>query len=113
MISLRLIPPGEIDAILLVVTPGLAGDRDAILLVVTPGLVGEMDAILLVVTPGLDITFGSTKLDVSRDSALAFLQSASRVNEETYCSYISHIAPDFRVPLLFLLFWTRWRKFLF
>jgi hypothetical protein len=29
-----LIPPGEIDAILLVVTPGLVGEREAILLVV-------------------------------------------------------------------------------
>ncbi|GER26170.1 zinc finger (MYND type) family protein /programmed cell death 2 C-terminal domain-containing protein [Striga asiatica] len=44
MMSLRLIPPGEIAAILLVVTPGLVGERDDILLVVTPGLkcgVGE------------------------------------------------------------------------
>jgi hypothetical protein len=41
MISLRLIPPGEINAILLVVTLGLAGESDAILLVVTPGLAGE------------------------------------------------------------------------
>jgi hypothetical protein len=38
MMILRLIPPGEIAAILLVVTPGLVGEREAILLVVTPGL---------------------------------------------------------------------------
>jgi hypothetical protein len=81
MISLRLIPLGEIDAILLVGIPEFSGERDDI---------------LLVVTPGLDITFGSTKLDVSRDSALAFMQSSSRVNEETYFSYVRHIAPDFR-----------------
>jgi len=43
--SLRLIPPGEIDAILLVVGPGLIREREDM---------------LLVVTPGLDITFGST-----------------------------------------------------
>jgi len=36
--SLRLIPPGEIDAILLVVGPGLIGEREDMLLVVTPGL---------------------------------------------------------------------------
>jgi hypothetical protein len=81
MISLRLIPPGEIDAILLVGLPEFSGERDDI---------------LLVVTPRVDITFGSTKLDVSRDSALAFMQSASRVNEETYFSYIRQIAPHFR-----------------
>ena len=69
--SLRLIPPGEIAAILLVVTPGLAGERDAILLVVTPGLaVGERDAIFLVVTPGLDITFGSAAVEASTVSVL-------------------------------------------
>ena len=62
MMSLRLIPPGEIAAILLVVTPGLVGERDAILLVVTPGLVGEIAAVLRVVTPGLEcgIKEGST-----------------------------------------------------
>jgi hypothetical protein len=32
-----LIPPGEIVAILLVVTPRLVGEREAILVVVTPG----------------------------------------------------------------------------
>jgi hypothetical protein len=42
--SIRLIPPGEMDAILLVVGPGLVGEREDM---------------LLVVTPGLDITFGS------------------------------------------------------
>lgn len=64
MISLRLIPLGEINVILLVVTPGLVGDRDAILLVVTHGLAlaGERDAILLVVTPGLEVSFGSTSM---------------------------------------------------
>jgi hypothetical protein len=36
--SLRLIPPGEIDAILLVVGPGLVGEREDMLLVFTPGL---------------------------------------------------------------------------
>jgi hypothetical protein len=36
--SLRLIPPGEMDAILLVVGPGLVGEREDMLLVVTPGL---------------------------------------------------------------------------
>jgi hypothetical protein len=50
MMSLRLIPPGEITGILLVVTPGLVGEREPILLVVTPGLVGEREAIILVVT---------------------------------------------------------------
>jgi hypothetical protein len=70
-----LIPPGDIDAILLVVTPGLAGESDAILLVLTPGHAGEREAILLVVTPGLDITFGApTKLDGSPDSVFVFLQ---------------------------------------
>jgi len=48
-----LIPPGEIDAILLVVTPGLAGEMDVALRVVTPGLAGEMDVALRVVTPRL------------------------------------------------------------
>ena len=38
MMSLRLIPPGEIAAILRVVTLGLVGEREDILLVVTPGL---------------------------------------------------------------------------
>ena len=38
MMSLRLIPPGEIAAIFRVVTPGLDGEREHILLVVTPGL---------------------------------------------------------------------------
>ena len=50
MMSLRLIPPGEIAAILLVVTPGLVGERGDILLVVTPGLergVGEGSAATL------------------------------------------------------------------
>jgi hypothetical protein len=42
--SLRLIPPGEMDVILLVVGHGLVGEREDM---------------LLVVTPGLDITFGS------------------------------------------------------
>jgi hypothetical protein len=41
---LRLIPPGETDAILLVVGPGLVGERD----------------ILLVFTPGLEVSFGSS-----------------------------------------------------
>ena len=41
--SLLLIPPGEMDAIL----------------VVGPGLVGEREDMLLVVTPGLQATFGS------------------------------------------------------
>jgi hypothetical protein len=36
--SLRLIPPGEMDAILLVVGPGLVGEREDMLLAVTPGL---------------------------------------------------------------------------
>jgi len=36
--SLLLIPPGEMDAILLVVGPGLVGEREDMLLVVTPGL---------------------------------------------------------------------------
>ena len=50
MMSLRLIPPGEIAAILLVVTPGLVGEMDDILLVVTPGLewgIGEGSAAAL------------------------------------------------------------------
>ena len=41
--SLRLIPPGEMDAILLVVGPELVGERD----------------MLLVFTPGLEVCFGS------------------------------------------------------
>lgn len=62
MMIWRLIPPGEIAAILLVVTPGLVGEREAILLVVTPGLVGERGAAGRVATPGLECgnTVGST-----------------------------------------------------
>jgi hypothetical protein len=62
MMIRRLIPPGEIAAILLVVTPGLVGEREAILLVVTPGLVGERGAAGRVATPGLECgnTVGST-----------------------------------------------------
>ena len=37
--NLRLIPPGGIDAILLVVGPGLVGEREDMFLVITPGLV--------------------------------------------------------------------------
>jgi len=45
--NLRLISPGEIDAILLVVGPGLVGEREDM---------------FLVITPGLEITFGSTTI---------------------------------------------------
>jgi hypothetical protein len=93
MISLGLIPPGEIDAIILVVAPGLAGERDAILLVVTPGLAGERDAMLLVVTSGLDVTFDSVtmsdgsvfSMDASTVSDLVFLQDSSRISKGIYC----------------------------
>ena len=47
--SLRLIPPGEMDAILLVVGPGLVGERD----------------MLLVFTPGLEVGFGSATFSAS------------------------------------------------
>ena len=91
MISLRLIPPGEIDDILLVVTPGLAGDRDGLLLVGTLGLAGERDAILLVVTPGLDITSGSAAMfdgsvslvKASRTLDFVLLQGINWVSKET------------------------------
>jgi len=77
-----LVPPGEIDAILLVVTPGLVGERKAILLVVTPtGLAEERDATPLFITPGLDVTFGSsimfngsvTSVEASTASDFVFL----------------------------------------
>ena len=47
--SLRLIPPGEMDAILLVVGPGLVGERD----------------MLLVFTPVLEVGFGSATFSAS------------------------------------------------
>ena len=53
MMSLRLIPPGEIAAIFRVVTPGLIGEREDILLVVTPVLergIGEDSTTVLVVS---------------------------------------------------------------
>jgi hypothetical protein len=69
MMILRLIPPGEIAAILLVVTPGLVGEREAILLVVTPGLEGG-------------ITEGSrTVVEASASSDLVFLQGSRLVKE--------------------------------
>ena len=74
--SLRLIPPGEIDAILLVVGPGLIGEREDM---------------LLVVTPGLDITFGSTAVcdgsastvETSTTSDLDFLGGATWIRQGT------------------------------
>jgi hypothetical protein len=74
--SLRLIPPGEIAAILLVVTHGLVGERDVILPIVTPWLVGERAAVLRVVTLGLEcgIKEGSTPVvQASPSSDLVFL----------------------------------------
>jgi hypothetical protein len=71
-----LIPPGEIAAILLVVTPGLVGERDIILPIVTPWLVGERAAVLRVVTLGLEcgIKEGSTTVvEASSSSDLVFL----------------------------------------
>jgi len=47
--SLRLIPPGKMDAILLVVGPGLVGERD----------------MLLVFTPVLEVSFGSATFSAS------------------------------------------------
>ena len=47
--SLQLIPPGEMDAILLVVGPGLVGERD----------------MLLVFTPVLEVSFGSATFSAS------------------------------------------------
>ena len=67
--SLRLIPPGEIAAILCVVTPGLVGEREDILLVVTPGLergTGEDSTTILDVS--------SSIVEVSTASDLFFLQ---------------------------------------
>ena len=98
-----MIPPGEIDAILLVVTPGLAGGMGVALRVVTPGLAGEMDvalrvvtprlagerdAILLVVTPGLKVNFGSATMfesssplvEASAALDLVLLQGLNRVS---------------------------------
>jgi hypothetical protein len=71
-----LIPPGEIAAILLVVTPGLVGKRDTIFLVVTPGHIGERAVVLSVVTPGLErhINEGSTTtVEASISSDMVFL----------------------------------------
>jgi len=67
--SLRLIPPGEIAAILRVVTLGLVGEREDILLVVTPGLergTGEDSTTILDVS--------SFIVEVSTASDLFFLQ---------------------------------------
>jgi len=67
--SLRLIPPGEIAAILRVVTLGLVGEREDILLVVTPGLergTGEDSTTILDVS--------SSIVEVSTASDLFFLQ---------------------------------------
>jgi len=69
MMSLRLIPPGEIAAIFRVVTPGLVGEREDILLVVTPGLergTGEDSTTILDVS--------SSIVEVSTASDLFFLQ---------------------------------------
>ena len=69
MMSLRLIPPGEIAAILRVVTLGLVGEREDILLVVTPGLergTGEDSTTILDVS--------SSIVEVSTASDLFFLQ---------------------------------------
>jgi hypothetical protein len=68
-----LIPPGEIAAILLVVTHGLVGERDVILPIVTPWLVGEIAAVLPL---GLEcgIKEGSTTfVEASPSSDLVFL----------------------------------------
>jgi hypothetical protein len=123
MISLRLIPPGEINAILLVVTLGLAGESDAILLVVTPGLAGERGA-EFIFTPWLDVTFGSTAMfdgstsmvEASTALDLVFLQGTSRISEGRYC--ITYKAWNINISsmhelLLFLSFWLRWWKLLF
>ena len=67
--SLRLIPPGEIAAILRVVTLGLVGEREDILLVVTPGLergTGEDSTTILDVS--------SSIVEVLTASDLFFLQ---------------------------------------
>ena len=67
--SLRLIPPGEIAAILRVVTPGLVGEREDILLIITPGLergTGEDSTTILDVS--------SSIVEVSTASDLFFLQ---------------------------------------
>jgi hypothetical protein len=105
-----LIPPCEINAILLVVTPGLVGEKEAILLVVTPpGLAEERDVAPLFITPGLDVTFGSsmmfngsvTWVEASTASDFVFLQGTSRVSERTYSiTYIKHR----HAKLLFLFF---------
>ena len=76
MMILRLIPPGDIAAILLGVTAGLVGEREAILLVVTPRLVGERELILQVVTPGLELVIGegsTAVVEASTTSDLVFL----------------------------------------
>jgi len=81
--SLRLIPLGEIDVILLVVGPGLIGEREDM---------------LLVVTPGLDITFGSaavcdgsaSTVETSTTSDLDFLGGATWIRQGTKC--ITHKA---------------------
>ena len=64
-----MIPPGEIAAILRVVTPGLVGEREDILLIVTPGLergTGEDSTTILDVS--------SSIVEVSTASDLFFLQ---------------------------------------
>ena len=74
--SIRLIPPGEMDAILLIVGPGLVGEREDM---------------LLVVTPRLDITFGSTVFwdgsasTTSTTSNLDFLCTTPCVRQRKYC----------------------------
>ena len=69
MMSLRLIPPGEIAAIFRVVTPGLVGEREDILLVVTPGLErGTREDSTTI----LDVS--SSIVEVSTASDLFFLQ---------------------------------------
>ena len=64
-----MIPPGEIAAILRVVTLGLVGEREDIILVVTPGLergTGEDSTTILDVS--------SSIVEVSTASDLFFLQ---------------------------------------
>jgi hypothetical protein len=77
MISLLAMPPGDMSALLLVVSPGLSGVEvvAAFLLVVGPRLTGveAADAILLVVGPGLTGDSVAKEVEVDVDAFLDFL----------------------------------------
>jgi hypothetical protein len=61
---------------------------DAILLVVGPGLVGEREVMFLVITPGLDITFGSTTI---WDGSISTLETSTSDLDSLGNIHIKHI----------------------